>query len=337
MRTAAFLLIIGGLAAALPVADAQQKPDAGAVMAAAREALGGEKRLSAVRSFSLTGRTQQVRGENPVPIEFEILCELPDRYARKDEIQAQQSGPTTIGFNGADLIQRPVPDAPSPREGTPPRNPAQEEAARKLRVTGVKQDFVRLTLGMFAASFASYPLTFSYAGQTEAPQGKADVIDARGPDTFAVRLFVDSTSHLPIMVSWMPPPPPVWPGAAMSGAARGAGAETQPGAPSPRQAGAAAPPAGTTASPATPPTPAQGAQPGAPAASAPPAGAPPAARPPARPVESRIYYADYREVDGLQLPFRLRRAAGAKTVEETIVNRYRINPRIDARRFEVGK
>ncbi len=140
----------------------------------------------------------------------------------------------------------------------------------------------------------------------------------RGPDNFVVRLFIDTTSHLPIMVSWIPPAPPMRPGAAMAGAARGAGApgaETQPGGPSPRQAG------GATAPAAAP----QGAQPGPPPA----AGAPPAARPPAKPVESRIYYADYREVDGLQLPFRLRRAAGGQTVEETIVDRYRINPKED--------
>src|SRR5687768_14664353 len=98
MRIPAALLIVSGVAVALP-ADAQLRPDPAAVMAAAREALGGEKRLSGVRSFSATGRTRQVRGDNLVPIEFEIVCELPDRYARKDEIPAQESGPTTLGFN----------------------------------------------------------------------------------------------------------------------------------------------------------------------------------------------------------------------------------------------
>jgi hypothetical protein len=35
-----------------------------------------------------------------VPIEFEISIELPDRYLRKNEIPAQESGPSTEGFNG---------------------------------------------------------------------------------------------------------------------------------------------------------------------------------------------------------------------------------------------
>src|SRR5690348_10820482 len=83
--------------------------DAVAILAQAREALGGEKRLSGIRNFIATGRTQQVRGDNLVPIEFEIAVELPDKYVRKDEIPAQESGPTSTGFNGDELIQLPVP------------------------------------------------------------------------------------------------------------------------------------------------------------------------------------------------------------------------------------
>ena len=315
----------------MPSAQAQKPPDAVTVLAAAREALGGEKRLAAVKSFSATGRTRQVRGENLVPIEFEILAELPDRYIRRDEIPAQESGPTTIGFNGDELIQLPVPEPPPARAGAPPPNPAQQEAARKARLSGVKQDFVRLTLGMFASSFPSYPLTFTYAGQAEAPQGKADVLDAKGPDNFVVRLFIDSTTHLPIMVSWMPPTPPAR-GMPPGGMGPGRGRGDAPGAP---PSSGATPPAGAPvpAAPA-PGAPATGAPPaGAPASAAPPAGA----KPPGKPVESRIYFADYREVDGLQLPYRLRRAVGADTVEETTFDRFRINPKVDPRRFEVRK
>jgi hypothetical protein len=57
----------------------------------------------------------------------------------------------------------------------------------------------------------------------------------------------------------------------------------------------------------------------------------------ARPTENRIYYADYRDVDGLKLPFRLRRAIGATTTEETTFDRFRINAKIDAKKFEVKK
>jgi predicted thioesterase len=49
-----------------------------------------------------------------------------------------------------------------------------------------------------------------------------------------------------------------------------------------------------------------------------------------------MYFADYRDVDGLKLPFRIRRAVGGDTTEETTFDRFRINARIDAKRFEVG-
>jgi hypothetical protein len=67
-------------------------PDPQAVLAAARTALGGEGRLSAVKALLATGRTRQVRGDNLVPIEFEIAIELPNKYVRKDEVPAQESG-----------------------------------------------------------------------------------------------------------------------------------------------------------------------------------------------------------------------------------------------------
>ena len=47
-----------------------------------------------------------------------------------------------------------------------------------------------------------------------------------------------------------------------------------------------------------------------------------------------MFFADYRDIDGLKLPFRIRRAAGAETTEETTFDRFRINARIDPRRFD---
>jgi predicted thioesterase len=53
--------------------------------------------------------------------------------------------------------------------------------------------------------------------------------------------------------------------------------------------------------------------------------------------EQRMYFADYRDVDGLKLPFRIRRAVGADTIEETTFDRFRINAKIDPRKFEMPK
>jgi hypothetical protein len=195
------------------------------------------------------------------------------------------------------------------------------DAARAARIRNssvdrVKQDFVRFALGMFAQSFDTYPLTFGYAAQAQAPQGTADVLDVRGADGFALRFLIQSDTHMPVMVSWTLPPTSVV--VAVTGQ-----------------------PAPTTVAP------------GAVVVTAP---APPSASAPqeqkdqyardvlalrqkaqATPVEHRIYFADYREVDGVKLPFRLRRAIGTDTTEETTFDRFQINPRIAAQKFAVTR
>jgi hypothetical protein len=294
MRAPGHAIVVGTLAMAA-VAAQMPPPDAATVLAAAREALGGEAKLASVKTLVATGRTRQVRGENLVPIEFEIAMELPDKYVRKDEIPAQESDPTTVGFNGAELVQLPIPTIPTmpPRAGGPPApTAAQLDAARAARLTNVRHDFARLALGLFGASFSSYPLTFTYVGKAEAPQGKAEVLEAKGPAAFAARLFVNADTHLPIMISWTAP----------AGAQRGM----------PVRGVMPPPPAGPTA-----------------------ADQPPAAAP--APPESRLYFGDYRSVNGLQLPFRLRRALGADTVEETTFDGFKINAKIDPKKFEVRK
>ena len=184
------------------------------MLAAAREALGGEKKLAAVKTIVATGRTRQVRGDNLVPIEFEIAIELPDKYVRKDEIPAQESGPTISGFNGDELLQFPAPGAAArARRRTAPADGRADGGGRAGRGSPtVKQDFARLRSACSPASSAAYPLTFTYVGKAEAPQGKADVLDVKGPPgpgAFAARLFINADTHLPIMITWTAPAPPM--------------------------------------------------------------------------------------------------------------------------------
>jgi len=376
---AALIAIVGATTIALtqapppaPKAPGAASPEsvqkAGQALADVRKALGGD-RLAALKTLVASGQTRRVRGNNLVPIEFEISIELPDKYVRVDEFPAEDTDPTSAGFNGDGLIQIPPPPAmpagrgpapggpagapptgppatapgaaapgagPSgaaPPRGAPPgaapgagavpgggmmpgamapggRGPAMDP--RRARLTSLKQDYARLTLGLFGASSA-YPLTFSYAAVAEAPQGRADVLDVKGEGNFALRFFINSDTRLPIMVTWTTPPTNV--------------IVTVPGQPPPS----------TVA-------------PGAVVVTGPPAPAPNApkeemdkyskdvlalrAKAQATPVEQRLYFADYREVDGMKLPFRLRRAIGTETTEETTFDRFRVNAKIDPRKFE---
>jgi hypothetical protein len=316
-----------GLAQApAPNPDAVKKADQ--VLTEARQALGGEK-LAAVKTLVASGRTRRVRGNNLVPIEFEMFLELPDKYLRADEFPAEDTDPTSSGFSGDTLIQIPPlpagplpgrgmspPAAPGAMRGGPPaaapagaRGPAPDP--RRARVTALKQEYARLSLGLFAASSA-YPLTFSYAAVAEAPQGRADVLDVKGEGTFAVRLFIHSETRLPIMVTWNTPPTSV--------------IVTVPGQPPPQSI---APGVVVVTGPPAPP-------PGAPKEAMDKYAKEVLAlrsKAQATPVEQRLYFADYRDVDGVKVPFRLRRAIGAETTEETTFDRFRINTRIDPKKF----
>jgi hypothetical protein len=251
------VLIAAGVLIRNPVVRSQA-PDATSVQAGAREALGGERTLAAVKTFLATGRTRQIRGDNLVPIEFEIACELPDKYVRRDEFPAQDAPPVVNGFRGDESI--------GPSKTT-------------------REDFARLVLGVFAASPQAFPLTFKYAAEAEAPEGKADVLDVAGAANFSARFVVQRDTHMPVMLIW----------------------QAQP---APGRGGPAGPPAG------------DGRGGGAP-----------------RPlVEHRLYYADYRGVNGgAKWPFRIRHAIAGTTTEETTFDRVSVNAKIDPKKFEPPK
>jgi hypothetical protein len=293
---------------------------AGAILAEARKALGGDA-LAAVKTVVATGRTRRVRGNNLQPIEFEMSIELPDKYVRTDEFPAEATDPTTTGFNGERLIARPeraAGPAPAARRGAAPPGAAAGAAApdpQHARLVALKQDFVRFALGFLPGSFDTYPLTFAYAAEARAPQGTADVLDVTGAEGFAARLFIDQATHLPLMVSWRLPPSSVM--------------VTVPGAPPP-----------ATVAPGAvmvmgPPPPADGASQADKDAYAKAVGEL-RDRTQKTPVEHRLYFADYRPEDHVKFPFRLRRAIGVDTTEETTFDGFRINTRIDPRKFDVS-
>ncbi len=347
-------------AAAAPSAESVKRAEQ--VLADARKALGGDK-MAELKTLVASGRTRRVRGNNLVPIEFEILLELPAKYVRVDEFPAEDADPTSAGFNGDALIQIPAAagcagrppavrvreragrrgsgrrtstaGAPPPSGATPPagmpppggaaagmmppgaagarpggRGPAIDP--RRARLINLKQDYARLALGLFAASSA-YPLTFRGPRWPRRRRARADVLDVKGEDNFTLRYFIHSETRLPIMVTWNTPPTNV--------------IVTAPGQPPPS----------TVA-------------PGAVVVTGPPAPAKDAPKEEmdkypkevlalrekaqATSVEHRLYFADYRDVDGLKLPFRLRRAIGTETTEETTFDRFRVNTKIDQRKFE---
>jgi hypothetical protein len=326
-------MLIAGVMAAGMLAQAQGG-DADKILAAARQALGGEAKLAAVKSLTATGHNS--RGD------IEIAIELPDKFLKK-EVFAQVmdiSLARTSGFNGAGLIEEI--ETPPAMPGlmirtaggaSPDAAPAQREAARANMTLAAKREFARLALGMFASSFNGYPLHLTYAGQAESPDGKADVIDVKSDDGFAGRLFVSTQTHLPLMVTWMDKEPavvtmggPVQGGRAGSTPAPGSGGMVVMGGPGGGTFTQGAPAGRGQMSPEERDKMMQDGQARAREAEA-----------NRRTVEFRMYYSDYKDVDGIKSPFTISRSVDGQPQDALTLEKVKVNPKIDAKKFEISK
>ena len=56
-------------------------------------------------------------------------------------------------------------------------------------------------------------------------------------------------------------------------------------------------------------------------------------QPPAM-VDYTLFFDDWRDADGVKFPHKMRRAMGGATTEEWTVNKVKVNPKIDPKRFE---
>ncbi len=338
--------VVLGMIVAAAVAAPAQVADVKQVLADARAALGGEKKLDAVKTLTMSGQSLRTSPSGTtVGGDIEVAVELPDKFMRRDMVanMGNMSIYRVSGFNGEGVInevdQPPQlsggggqvvmfrmagPGGTVTGPGGAAATPEQREAIRKAMLASSKQDFARLTLGMFASSFPAYPLEMTYAGQAESPDGKADIVEIKGEGEFAARLFIDTKTHLPLMLSWMAKEPMTLtrqvggPGgggqtitrSGQTVVAGGGTGQANPGKMTPEEREKMTAEFAAQAKDA-------------------------AAK--ARVVEYRLFYADYRAVDGVMLPFRLERSIDGKPTEEITFDKVKVNGKIDAKTFAASK
>ena len=319
ISTAGVLACVIALAAARTVAAQDAK--ATDVLAGARKAIGGKK-LDGLTSLSVQASAQRNVGNFQMTSDLELLLGLPDKYVRSESSNsAMVSMSNTLGFNGdrpikgaaqagmsaggGMMIRMGEPGLAMAGSGEKP-TPEQQAQLDKQMVRSARQEISRLMLGWFAATHPSIAAQYTYAGEAESPDGKAFMIDAKGADGFAARLFIDESTHLPVMLTYQAPqartvtvggPPPS--GGRGQGEARPPGAEERQRieADVQRQLEQAQ------------------------------------AKPPAM-AEYTLFFDEWREEDGIKFPHALRRASAGTTVEEWTVNKVRVNPKIDPKKFD---
>ena len=325
-----------------PAMAAQLEPQQ--VLAAARQAMGGEAALSRVTSFVVTGSAARNLGLHVADQSVEIACQLPDRFVRTVSYNAVFGGPDDIrmilttrdGFTGTRLIRETTAsgDLPAPPAFLPfgPAPTEEERAARDLAaVTAQKAALARLALVLFAASHTSYPLEFSPAGPFALPNGKtADAVDAKGPDGGVIRLLVDSTSHLPVMLTWKEKPVVVARQSEIVAVQRLAVVAVPAGG----AAGGGTPPAADML--AIPPPPAKAdksAAPGTVLVDRLPAGDPTAGLPL---VEHSLSLTEYKVADGVNWPHRFVERVEGQVLEDLRLRKFKLNPKIAESKFKAS-
>ena len=190
-------LTLGGLAAR---AAGDTKADQ--LLAQARAALGGEGNLAKVHGLTASGTYQRDVGDRQLSGEVTIDLLLPDKMLRTESMRPM--GDATIemvqGINGDEVLRssRTIGGGPGMVFRVAP--PGADGGAQALR--NQRADMTRLTLALLLTAPAAMPLEFAYGGEAESDDGKADVIDATGPGSFASRLFIDQKTHRPLMLAY---------------------------------------------------------------------------------------------------------------------------------------
>jgi hypothetical protein len=343
----ALATIVAAYVVATAAAHAQVDQKAAAVMSDVRKALGGEQKLAGVRALSLradyrrevgagmpggggtmmivrSGGAGSADGGGQQTGKLEIDLELPDKYLRSDIGSAAFGMTRTEGFEGGRPFVELVPNSPGMRVMTdsPTQDPARARAALKRSHV----ELARLMLGLTGSTQPGFPVTYAYGGEAESPDGKAHVIDVTGPEDFKVRLFIDTQTSLPLMLSFIEAEPRM----VMR-------TMTRDGRPGQR---------GAQGGPVVVPGDGRGHQPGV------ASGTPPSLTPeqqaeldkaraeaeatPPKMIEFRLFFSDYEKVDGVALPRRIARGTGTRTTEEWDVTSYQVNPPLKADRFKVG-
>ena len=310
IRVLGSVAIAAAIAFAQPVTYlAQEAGKAADILAQARKAIGGSA-IDTLRTFSLESAVQRNVSTMQINSDVEIYVELPDKYAR---VENMNGGPGMVvssggasGFNGDRPLQKSAPGGPMmirmgaggsfTSGGTGEKaTPEQIEQANKAALRASKTEASRLMLGWFAMAHPAAQATYTYLGEAESVEGKAYVVDVKNADGFAARLFVDEQTHLPLMVTYQAAQPRV---INQSMSVPAGGHPSTNSAELEKQL--------------------QDLQ-----------------RQPPQMADYTIYFEDWRSADGIRFPFKMRRATGGTTTEEWTVSKIKLNPKLDARKFAV--
>jgi hypothetical protein len=207
MRKLASLLLLLSIALLYPRPAFADDPRAQEILKQARAAIGGEELLQKVQSLGIKGEYRRLLVGKEMAGDREVSIMLPDKYVVEDAMS--QGGLSTAmistrglngehawtgnsGGGGGTMIFMKGP-------GGQQMTPEQMEAALRK---SYGNEFTRYLLAILVTPPPSLAVEYKYAGESDVEDAHADVIEVTGPNKFAVRLFFDKQTHLPLLLSY---------------------------------------------------------------------------------------------------------------------------------------
>ena len=268
-----------------------------------RAAIGGEEKIASIQSLTLKGNFRRIVQEREFGGEREFNFLLPDKFMKSDTmiISGSSESVTTYralngslswggggrGRSGGMIII-----------GGGGAKPTQEqlEKAELEQALRFRAEYARYVLALLLSSPSGYGIEFTYVGEAVADDGRADVIDATGPENFAARLFLDKETHLPLMLTYRAPKPRMITSMMQSSDDKKKQEDHL------KEAREKAAQDLATAKPEL--------------------------------VEMQLRFADYRKVGGLMLPHRITQGSDGEINEEWDIKSYELNPQFKADKFQ---
>jgi len=300
MRNLLLLLSIVFLSA--PATLANDDARAQEILKQARQAVGGDEQLQKIQGLQINGQYRRVFGDRQMGGDREISISLPNKYLVEDAMNAGGLSTAMINFRGLNG------DKPFSgnsgggggmvfRIGGPGGQQASPEQMEEMQRRIYTAEFSRYLLAIILTPPPSLAVEYKYAGESDVEDAQADVIDVSGPNNFAVRVFFDKKSHMPLLLSYRGPKPRIM---TMQ---RPAGSGTA----KPEDVAKAREEAEKKMHAEAPPVPEE--------------------------VDFYIRMTDYKKVGGVMVPHKLIFLTENEVSEEFEISKYQMNPQFKADRF----
>jgi hypothetical protein len=276
------------------------------ILKQARTAIGGEEKIGSIQSLTLKGKFRRVMQEREMSGEREFNFLLPDKFMKSDTLIVSGSSTSFTNYRALNGNESWTGGGPGSnggmmflsRDGSKPTKEQMEKIERE-QAQRFRDEYARYLLALLLTQPSGYGIEFNYAGEAVADDGRADVIDATGPENFAVRLFIDKESHLPLMLTYRAPKPRVFTTMMRSSNHDGDKKKQEDALKEAREKAAQEV---ATAKPEE--------------------------------VEMQLRFADYRKTGGLLLPHRITQGSEGEVNEEWEIKTYEFNPQFKADKFQ---